>query len=75
MRGCGDERCGGRGDADARGGHREKRQDEMVEAFVAALLQDRETTVRDEARTALEQLDNPELVDRLQTLLDEGLLI
>ena len=43
--------------------------------FVAALLQDRETTVRDEARTALEQLDNPELVDRLQTLLDEGLLI
>ena len=51
------------------------RQDEMVEAFVAALLQDRETTVRDEARTALEQLDNPELVDRLQTLLDEGLLI
>ena len=47
----------------------------MVEAFVAALLQDRETTVRDEARTALEQLDNPQLVDRLQTLLDEGLLI
>lgn len=51
------------------------RQDELVEAFVAALLRDRSTTVRDEARTALEQLDSPEMVDRLQTLLDEGLLL
>ena len=47
----------------------------MVECFVAALLKDPETAVRDEARTALEQLDNPDLVDRLQTLLDEGLLL
>ncbi|QNJ19044.1 PBS lyase HEAT-like repeat domain-containing protein [Synechococcus sp. A18-25c] len=51
------------------------RQEEVVECFVAALLKDPETAVRDEARTALEQLDNPDLVDRLQTLLDEGLLL
>ena len=51
------------------------RQDQVVEAFVGALLQDREATVRDEARTALEQLDDPELVDRLKTLVDEGLLL
>ena len=51
------------------------RQDQVVEMFVSSLLKDREATVRDEARTALEQLDDPELVDRLKTLLDEGLLL
>ncbi len=30
--------------------------------------------VRDEARLALEQLEQPEVLDRLQTLVDEGLI-
>ncbi len=30
--------------------------------------------VRDEARLALEQLERPEVLERLQTLVDEGLL-
>ena len=53
----------------------ESRQLELIEAFVNSLLHDRESSVRDEARTALEQLEDPLVVDRLQTLLDEGLLI
>ena len=50
------------------------RRDEVVEAFVNSLVHDREPSVRDEARTALEQLENPELLERVQTLVDEGLL-
>ena len=50
------------------------RRDEVVEAFVNALVHDQEPSVRDEARTALEQLENPELLERVQTLVDEGLL-
>jgi hypothetical protein len=30
--------------------------------------------VRDEARLALEQLEDPEVLERLHTLVDEGLL-
>ena len=52
----------------------EPRCAEVVEAFVNALLHDQETSVRDEARTALEQMENPEILERLQTLVDEGLL-
>jgi hypothetical protein len=33
-----------------------------------------ESSVRDEARLALEQLEQPEVLERLQTLVDEGLL-
>lgn len=50
------------------------RRDEVVEAFVSALIHDQESSVRDEARTALEQLEDPELLERVQTLVDEGLL-
>lgn len=52
----------------------EPRRADVIEAFVNALLHDQETSVRDEARTALEQLENPEILERLQTLVDEGLL-
>lgn len=52
----------------------EPRQKELVEALVATLLGDGDPTVRDEARVALEQLEQPWVLDRLQTLIEEGLL-
>jgi hypothetical protein len=45
-----------------------------VQALIQTLLEDREASVRDEARLALEQLEQPEVLERLQTLVDEGLL-
>ena len=50
------------------------RQQEVVEALVNALLHDNEPSVRDEAKTALEQLENPDVLERLQTLLEEGFI-
>ena len=50
------------------------RQQELVEALVSSLLHDGEVSVRDEARTALEQLEDPLVLQRLQTLVDEGFL-
>jgi len=44
------------------------------EALLEALLQDPDPGVRDDARSALEQLEDRELLGRLQTLGDEGLL-
>jgi hypothetical protein len=35
---------------------------------------DAASRVRDAARLALEQLEQPEVLERLQTLVDEGLL-
>ena len=52
----------------------EPRQREVVEALLAAMLQDGDLAVRDEARLALEQLEDPMVLERLQTLVDEGLL-
>ena len=37
-------------------------------------LQDVDSTVRDEARVALEQLEDPDVLERLKTLVDEGLV-
>lgn len=53
----------------------EPRQQEVVQTLVHTLLDDRDSAVRDEARLALEQLESPEVLERLQTLVDEGLLI
>ena len=53
----------------------EPRQQDVVEALLHTMLQDSDSTVRDEARMALEQLEQPEVLERLQTLVDEGLLI
>jgi HEAT repeat protein len=50
------------------------RQQAVVQALIHALLEDQEASVRDEARLALEQLERPEVLERLQTLVDEGLL-
>jgi len=52
----------------------EPRQQAVVEALLHTLLHDGDPTVRDEARLALEQLEQPEVLDRLQTLVDEGLI-
>ena len=52
----------------------EPRQQVVVESLLAAMLHDGESGVRDEARLALEQLEQPEVLERLQTLVDEGLL-
>ena len=53
----------------------ERRKKDLVEAFVSVLLQDSEPSVRYEARIALEQLDDPFALDRLKTLIQEGLLV
>ncbi|WP_369801630.1 HEAT repeat domain-containing protein [Cyanobium sp. NIES-981] len=52
----------------------EPRQRDVVESLLHAMLHDAESGVRDEARLALEQLEQPEVLERLQTLVDEGLL-
>jgi HEAT repeat protein len=52
----------------------EPRQQEVVEALLQAMLHDGDSTVRDEARMALEQLEQPDVLERLQTLVDEGLI-
>ena len=52
----------------------EPRQQVVVEALLHAMVHDAESGVRDEARLALEQLEQPEVLERLQTLVDEGLL-
>ena len=50
------------------------RQEEAVECLLHTMLQDVDSTVRDEARVALEQLEDPDVLERLQTLVDEGLV-
>ncbi len=52
----------------------EPRQREVVQTLLHTMLEDGESGVRDEARIALEQLEQPEVLERLQTLVDEGLL-
>ena len=53
----------------------EPRQQEIVEVLVESLLYDGESSVQDEARTALEQLEDPMVLERLQTLMNDGFLI
>ena len=50
-------------------------QMQIVETFISVLLNDREPSVRYEARTALEQLDNPEAQKKLKSLIDDGQLV
>jgi len=45
-----------------------------VAALLHTMLHDADSTVRDEARLALEQLEQPDVLERLQTLVDEGLI-
>jgi hypothetical protein len=53
----------------------EPRQHEVVEVLVESLLYDGERSVQDEARTALEQLEDPVVLERLQALINDGFLI
>ena len=48
---------------------------DIEEAFISVLLNDREPSVRYEARTALDQLDNQEVQKKLKSLIDDGLLV
>ncbi len=50
-------------------------QIQIEEIFIAVLLNDREPSVRYEARTALEQLNNPEVQKKLKLLIDDGQLV
>ena len=52
----------------------EPRQQEVVETLVHTMLEDGDSAVRDEARLALEQLESPDVLERLQTLVEEGLI-
>ena len=47
----------------------------IEETLISVLLNDREPSVRYESRTALEQLDNPEVHKKLQSLIDDGQLV
>ena len=47
----------------------------VVETFISVLLNDREPSVRYEARRALEQLDNQEVQKKLKSLIDDGQLV
>ena len=49
-------------------------RDEIEETLLNVLLNDIEPSVRYEARTVLEQIDNPPLEQRLKRLIDQGLL-
>ena len=48
---------------------------EIFGALVDALLHDGESSVRDEAKTALEQLEDPLVLERLQTLINDGFIV
>ncbi|EDY37385.1 heat domain containing protein [Cyanobium sp. PCC 7001] len=52
----------------------EPRQREVVESLLHTMLHDAESGVREEARLALEQLEQPAVLQQLQTLVDEGLI-
>ena len=47
----------------------------IEETLISVLLNDREPSVRYESRTALEQLDNPEVHKKLQSLINDGQLV
>ena len=49
-------------------------RDQIEEALLNVLLNDSEPSVRYEARTVLEQIDNPPLEQRLKRLIDQGFL-
>ena len=53
----------------------EEIQMKIEDTFISVLLNDREPSVRYEARTALEQLDNPEVQKKLKSLIDDGQLV
>ena len=55
-------------------GHNPREQHNLVQALIQAMLGEPDQGVAEDARTALEQLDNPDSMAKIKTLLDEGLL-
>ena len=53
----------------------ETKKNELCEGLFLALLNDSEPSVRDEARIALEQIKSPDVVLRLKSLLEDGVLL
>ena len=53
----------------------EEIQIQIEDTFISVLLSDREPSVRYEARTALEQLENPEVQKKIKSLIDDGQLV
>ena len=53
----------------------EARQEEMIESIITILLNDTESSVRYEARIALEQIENPMVQERFKDLIVYGQLI
>ncbi len=51
------------------------RKSDLLDSFVTVLLNDEEPSVRYEARVALEQIGCSEVQDRIQGLIDDGLLV
>ena len=51
-----------------------ERQRQLEEGLLQALLHDCDSGVRQDARSALEQLEDAELLNRLQMLVEEGLI-
>ena len=49
-------------------------QRNLVQALIQAMLREPDQVVAEDARTALEQLDDPDSMAKLKTLLDDGLL-
>ena len=47
-------------------------REQLVEALVSVVLHDLESSVRDEGRTALEQIKNPVTQKKVKTLLEDG---
>ena len=52
----------------------ESMQNDVVDAFIAVLLSDGESSVRYEARIALDQIDSPSIQKRMNLLIEEGLV-
>ncbi|NBQ22619.1 MAG: HEAT repeat domain-containing protein, partial [Synechococcaceae bacterium WB6_3B_236] len=48
--------------------------EELQQGLLQALLHDPDPGVREDARNALESVADPGMVERLRTLLEEGLL-
>lgn len=51
------------------------RREEVLTTILNAMVHDGDAGVRDEARVALEQLEDPEVLERVHTLVEEGLIL
>ncbi len=54
---------------------KEDKKEEIVEEIITVLLNDNESSVRYEARIALEQIENPQVQERFRGLIQDGHII